>query len=282
MQIIDDRLGSRNGLNMLGAMLSDPGKQRRTNEDHVAYVIPRPDEPSYPYGVLALVADGMGGHSAGEVASALAVDTIVRAYYATGASPSKALGKAFDVANHTIYTVARNRAEYRGMGTTCTALVIRDGAAYLAHIGDSRCYLLRGNKFRQLSEDHSKVMELVRKGTLTRRQAKERPDANVILRALGTHEKAHPVVWQKGLALRTGDVLLLCSDGLTDLVDDQTIKRILSGEGPLKTCRRLISAALKAGGYDNISVGVFRVSNESPSGDKAVRTTRRQNAIQVA
>ena len=168
-----------------GAMLSDIGKERSINEDYAAYVIPRSQDPQYRRVILALVAAGIGGHAAGEV-SALAAREVIRTYYDAGKPVEGALLAGFEAANDVIYSESCRLVERRGMGTTCTAVAVREGRAYLAHVGDTRLYLLRSHDLRQLSEDHSLVMGLVRSGAITKQEAGERPDRNVILRALGT------------------------------------------------------------------------------------------------
>ena len=262
-------------LHLQGAMLSEPGQARATNEDHVTYVIPNSHDPRAGKGELALIADGMGGHAAGEVASGIAVDVIAKTYYETGGSADEALRTAFREANAAIFAAAGERAELEGMGTTCTAVAIRDGRAWLAHVGDSRCYLLRGGELRQLSEDHSLVNGLVRAGVITSEEAHTRSDRNVILRALGTRPEVEVAVWGEGRPLSDGDVLLLCSDGLSDYVDDRSITSILLTEPhELEACRALIAAALAAGSDDDISVGVFTLNAESPSASRAIGDTR--------
>jgi serine/threonine protein phosphatase PrpC len=264
----------RSPLCVYGAMLSDIGKERSINEDYAAYVIPRPEDAQYCRGILALVADGIGGHAAGEVASALAAREVIRAYYDAEQPVEGALLAGFEAANDVIYSEGCRSVERRGMGTTCTAVAVREGRAYLAHVGDTRLYLLRSQDLRQLSEDHSLVMGLVRSGAITRQEADERSDRNVILRALGTRAEVEVQVCGEGLPLQAGDVLLLCSDGLTDLVDDDTIKSILLGHPPLEACWALIAAALDAGGHDNVSVGVFAFCSTAPGAARPVRITR--------
>src|SRR5512147_1369524 len=186
-------------VNIKGSMLSEAGQTHATNEDHVTYVIPNSHDPRAGKGELALIADGMGGHAAGEVASGIAVDVIAKTYYETGGSADEALRTAFREANAAIFAAAGERAELEGMGTTCTAVAIRDGRAWLAHVGDSRCYLLRGRELRQLTEDHSLVNHLVRAGVITSEEAHARADRNVILRALGTRPEVEVAVWSEGL-----------------------------------------------------------------------------------
>jgi len=149
-------------------MRTDPGLVREQNEDAVAWITPQDKNVAASYGSLALVADGMGGHAAGEVASQLAADVIRRVYYDLKGAPSKVLAMAFSAANRAIIDYAAEHPECKGMGTTCTALAFRDGNAWLAHVGDSRAYLLRKGKLMQLSEDQTLVAKMVRKGSITK------------------------------------------------------------------------------------------------------------------
>lgn len=261
-------------MRLRAAMLSNPGMARAINEDRAAYIIPNADDPRRAHGLLAIVADGMGGHAAGEVASAIAVEVVVKTYYETEGTPGGALEIGFQAANTAIYETAARRAELGGMGTTCTALVVRDGKAYWAHVGDSRLYLLRDSRLQQLSEDQSLVMDLVRAGAITVEQARVSPERNIILRALGTRPTIEVDVKRDGLPLHPGDCLMLCSDGLTDLVDDEAIRRILSVNAPLEACEELIQWALHQGGDDNVTVGVFTLDTEPVRPVKAVAETR--------
>ncbi|MDE2165926.1 MAG: Stp1/IreP family PP2C-type Ser/Thr phosphatase [Alphaproteobacteria bacterium] len=260
-----------------GAMLSHPGLVRAQNEDAVLYCVPRPEDPSARLGVLALVADGMGGHAAGEVASAIAARTIRLLYYQQDGPVPSALARAFEVANQLIYEQSAKNPDYDGMGTTCTALVMRDEHVWLAHVGDSRAYIVRNGEIHQLSNDHSLVASLVRDGTMTLAEAASSPEKNVILRALGTKVSVEPQVWNEGLRFHAGDVIVLCSDGLTDLVDDATIAATVSRRAPFEACQALVDAALSAGGRDNISVGVFGITAAAPLPAKRERPTRTTN-----
>lgn len=238
-----------------GTMLTHPGRLRETNEDAVAYVLPAAGDR----GMLALVADGMGGHAAGEVASRIAADTVMRLYQQLDGSPPEVLALCLGEANRLICERGEAEAACAGMGTTCTVLAVRDNEAFLGHIGDSRAYLLRDGELRQISEDHSLVAQLVRDGAITREEAARSPQRHVITRALGLEPSVEPSIWRKGLPLQVGDALVLCSDGLSDLVDDQTIASTVRGLPPAEACQRLLEQALAAGGTDNISVGVFAV-----------------------
>jgi protein phosphatase len=260
-------------LPVTGTMLSHPGRVRELNEDVVAYALA--GEAGTPAGhrTLALVADGMGGHAAGEVASRIAADTVLRLYFELKGSPPEVLAKCLTAANRAIHDHSRTDPRCAGMGTTCTVLALRDGAAFLAHIGDSRAYLLSGGKLRQVSDDHSLVAQLVREGALTEEEAARSPERNVIMRALGTEPLAEPTIWRRGYPLQAGDTFVLCSDGLSDLVDDATIGETVGHLPPFEACQALIDAALTAGGTDNVSVGVFVVGGDRlpPDGLRATR-----------
>jgi PPM family protein phosphatase len=261
-------------LRLTGAMLTDIGRVRPQNEDAVAFVLPSGDADNRDS--LALVADGMGGHAAGEVASALAAEVVRRVFFELDGAPSAKLAAAFEAANKAVFAYAQDHPECAGMGTTCTALAVRDDRAWLAHVGDSRAYLLRGASLTQLSEDHTLVAKLVRDGVLTAEEASTSEHSNVILQALGTSAKIKPDVWSEGLRLSPGDAIVLCSDGLHGAVPDRDIAEIAARLAPLEACRSLIERALEAGGDDNISVGVFRVLDAADSaGGSADSTTRR-------
>jgi PPM family protein phosphatase len=261
-------------LRLTGAMLTDIGRVRPHNEDAVAFVLPSGDAKNRDS--LALVADGMGGHAAGEVASALAAEVVRRVFFELAGGPSELLAAAFESANNAVFAYAQDHPECAGMGTTCTALAIRDDRAWLAHVGDSRAYLLRGSNLTQLSEDHTLVAKLVRDGVLTAEEARTSEHSNVILQALGTSPKIRPDVWSEGLRLAPGDVIILCSDGLYGAVPDGQIAEAAGRLAPLEACRSLIESALAAGGDDNISIGVFRALDAADSsGGSADSTTRR-------
>ena len=224
------------------------GKVRYNNEDALIVIEPK----------TFVVADGMGGALAGEIASQMLVET-VKNFLAKTPAPwhEKILAQAILLANDKILNEARRHEEYRGMGTTATILSLDNGQAYFAHVGDSRLYLLRNNFFRQMTYDHSYVETLVRRGELTPEEARVHPMKNVLVQAVGavpdiTIDKAN-------FPTEHGDIFLLCTDGLTNMVEDESIKKILqSASDPADA---LINAALEAGGKDNISVIVVEASN---------------------
>ena len=262
-------------MQIIGAMRTDPGLARELNEDTVAWVTPQDKAIANSRGSLALVADGMGGHAAGEVASALAADVIRRLYYDIDGPVPKVLAAAFTAANRAILEYAAEHPECKGMGTTCTVLAFHDRKAWLGHIGDSRAYLLRDRELIQLSEDQTLVAKLVSDGTLTQEQADHSPMHNVILQALGTSQQMKPIIGAKGLPLEFGDVLILCSDGVSNLVPDAQIADIAGRLAPQEACDALIEAALAAGGHDNASLGVFSVGQAAEQKSIPEPTTRR-------
>ncbi len=241
------------------SMLSDKGCRRANNEDYASYSYPQSPSPQARWGLLALVADGMGGHAAGEVASKMAVRTIDQVYYRDAAEPHRALQNAFSKANRQIYRTARRNSCYQGMGTTCVSLVLRGRMAYCAHVGDSRLYLVRGETIYLMTEDHSVVMQMLRQGLITQEQARHHADKNVLLRALGTHPRVAVATWGQPFPIQTDDRFILCTDGLSDLVHEDAIKTVTLTEVPATACEKLIALAKAGGGYDNITVGVLHV-----------------------
>jgi protein phosphatase len=254
-------------------LVSDVGMKRTGNEDCGRVVQPGDAADLARRGVLAIVADGMGGHSGGEVASELAVDTIHRAYFATDEEPHAALTNALGAANQAIFDRASSDESLQGMGTTCVALVIRDGLAYAASIGDSRIYLLRDGRIYQMTVDDSAVGAMVNQGLLTRSEARHHQDRNVILKALGTHPDMAISTWQQPFPVRADDTFVLCSDGLTDLVEDHEILATAANGHVADACQTLVDLAKARGGFDNITVAVLRVA-PAAAAERSVPTTR--------
>jgi protein phosphatase len=248
--------------------LTDAGKVRQNNED--AMLVGDGEDET-----LFVVADGIGGFEAGEVASSLAVDVL------RGLHPDKTFKAAIGEANRRILAAGRDDEKLSGMGTTVVA--IRFGGtqgeplAEIAHVGDSRAYLVRGGEMNPITEDHSLVAELVRSGDLTRDQAAEHPQKNLITRALGADEDVD--VDTTVLPIDAGDRVLLCSDGLSDMVSEARISEILleSPDDPERAARGLLSAALEAGGNDNITVVVVDVK-EQAAPPRRVRSGREERA----
>jgi PPM family protein phosphatase len=264
------------GLRLKGSMATDVGRVRSHNEDKVLFIAPTTAQKNGRQDSLALVADGMGGHAAGEVASELAAEEIRRVFFELEGPVPKLLASALAAADAAIIKHAREHPECAGMGTTCSVVVVRDDRAWIAHVGDSRVYLLRGTQITQLTQDHTLVAKLVSDGTLTEAQAKKSEHGNVILQALGVGQQLQPQIPDEGHALLSGDIIILCSDGLHSLVPGAIISDITSRLPPLEACQALIKLALDAGGQDNISVGVFRVvTNADETIFRSDGTTRR-------
>jgi len=250
-------------------MLSHPGYGRENNEDAIRCWLPESGKQSGMWDLLALVADGIGGHSSGEVASGIAAETILRLANELDDSPSEVLRRSFTAANAAIIERGRGDPACVGMGTTCTLLALSAGALFLAHIGDSRAYFLRDGQLRQLSEDDSLMAQMVRRGLLNEKEAARSRDRHILLHALGTEEIPALTVWQEGLPVQGGDAFLLCSDGLTNFVDDSDIASAIAAMAARDACNALCEAALKAGGTDNISLGVFKVAADTSATDSA-------------
>ncbi len=230
--------------------LTDTGRQREANED--SYFVRAP---------LFAVADGMGGAQAGEVASRVAVEAFERAGEAEDAdlAPEELLRRTVQLANREIFELAQGDTSRSGMGTTLTAALVRGEEISFGHVGDSRAYVLREGKLKQLTDDHSLVEELRRQGRLTRDQAAEHPQRSVITRALGPEPQVE--VDTMTFRARPGDVFLLCSDGLTTMLSDDDLLAILKREGGLeRAARRLVKAANDRGGKDNITVVLFSLA----------------------
>ena len=240
-------------------LITDRGCVRDLNEDCCQVVHPSDPDVLDQKGVLIVVADGMGGCQAGEVASRIAVETVARAYYASAGEPQAALAAAFHEANSEIHQFSLVRDELNGMGTTCTALVIQGSLAHSAHVGDSRLYLVRSSLIYQMTEDHSVVMELVKRGALTPNAARHHVDRNIILRALGTRATIEVATWEQPLPVRAGDWFVLCSDGLHDAVTDEEIRLAAESGEAAAACESLVATARGRGGHDNITVAIARV-----------------------
>jgi serine/threonine protein phosphatase PrpC len=223
---------------------TDTGRARRENEDS-----------SFARAPLFVVADGMGGAQAGEVASKIAVE-VFQGGLPEGGSPEERLAGCAQAANQRIYEVSRTDDERAGMGTTLTAVYVDDNDLAVAHVGDSRAYLFRDGELGRLTQDHTLVEELLKRGKLTEEQAAEHPQRSIITRALGIDPQVEVDTWT--YAARAGDVVLMCSDGLTSMISEKQIAEILSQEPDLdRAAERLIAEANEAGGRDNITVILF-------------------------
>jgi protein phosphatase len=234
------------------AAVSDRGRKRPSNEDAFGF--------SEEHGVY-VVCDGMGGAAAGEIASSLAVDEMIRLlsrpFDGDIAPVTKAVEEAIRAANELIFSRAQRNQKLSGMGTTLVGLVALAGRVCVLNVGDSRCYRLRNGNLEQITMDHSLVEEQIRLGRMTRAEALRSPLRNVITRALGTQNCVTPDVFE--LEAEPGDLFLLCSDGLTRELSDKLIESLLGVDLSLDAlCKRLVSAANKAGGHDNITCLLVR------------------------
>jgi protein phosphatase len=272
-----DQPGAVAGLSVRAFALTDQGRVRTSNED--SFLIAEMartlwvrqtnlPQPQTQYGRnrahLFLVADGMGGHNAGEVASALSLESVeafvlhlLRRFSNLQPSDEAGVLKDFQTAlrqaDARLLEEAAHHPEWKGMGTTLTLAFASGRSLFVVHAGDSRCYLLRDGQLRQLTEDHTVVGELARHGALTPAQAQHHPFRHVVTNVLGGKESSLRIDVQR-IDLKPGDVVLLCSDGLSDMLDNEQIAKILAAvPEPEATCARLVAAANEAGGKDNIT-----------------------------
>ena len=255
---------------------TDIGRKRKANEDSGGHFITI-------NGYVAVVCDGMGGHVGGAVASTLAINAI-REFLSRDfiADPRIAIGMAIQTANEAILNKARIEPELAGMGSTCVLLLIRDGKVFIGHVGDSRIYLIREKKIIQLTKDHSFVQNLVDLGQITKEQAEHHPRKNEITNALGIPNMAPATVRQEAIEPLAGDCFLLCSDGLSGMVPDKNIEKIVSRQRDYSTQQRadlLVKTANENGGIDNITVELVeftitpQIALKTSSGNKAKKRT---------
>lgn len=240
--------------------LTDRGRVRPINEDTGCAVVPDDAALRSRKGALLVVADGMGGHQGGSLASSLAVETVLGHYYADSAQPAQALPAAVQAANRAVLEHARTQANLAGMGTTCTAVAVVEGLAWVAYVGDTRLYLVRGGGAYRMTQEHSATMEMVKRGLLTLREADRHEERNVILRAVGTRERLEVSTWEEAFPLRAGDSLVVCSDGMYAGIADQEIADICARcRAAADACAEFVQVALERDGSDNITVAVLRV-----------------------
>jgi protein phosphatase len=243
-------------LHYTAAAVTDRGRKRPSNEDAFGF--------SVEHGVY-LVCDGMGGAAAGEIASSIAVDEMLRllSRRAEGGKESAPMPlvaeEAIGATNEAIFSRSQRNYKLSGMGTTLVGLMVEERRVWVLNVGDSRCYRLRNRSLEQITQDHSLVEEQVRLGRMTRFEALRSPLRNVITRALGTQSRVSPDIFE--LDAEPGDLFLLCSDGLTRELNDPLIESLMSTDLPLDAlCTRLVEAAKKAGGRDNITCILVRAS----------------------
>ena len=238
--------------------LSDKGMERVENQDCQ-------DVVKLDWGTVLIVADGMGGHKGGREASRTAVEAIGN--FLRGASLPESVPEACQkllwdsivLANEAVHARSGDDPSFQGMGTTVVIAVVSGNSAYIAHVGDSRLYHVRGGLPAQVTTDHTTVEEMIRREIISREQAKDHPEAHKLSRALGVKPDVEPEVRQEPITLEPGDSLVLCSDGLTDVVEDDEIARVVSTENPEKACPQLVKMANDRGGPDNITVIVARM-----------------------
>lgn len=235
---------------------TDVGKARDMNQDY--YYISSPEDPLKIY----ILADGMGGYNGGEIASKLATTTALSYIQSNFENTPKEredilklVKSAMEYANMVVYEKSKEQKDLDGMGTTLEVCLIYNNKLYLGHIGDSRIYRLRGEFFRKLTHDHSYVQKLVKDGTITQEEADHHPKKNMLMKALGCTAFVEPDVTVKGFI--KDDIILICSDGLTNMVEEQEIYNILKKEGTL-AAEKLVEKANENGGYDNITAIVIR------------------------
>jgi protein phosphatase len=253
------------------AARTDTGRQRHANEDSY-----------YARSPIFVIADGMGGAQAGEVASRMAADAFDEEL--VEGTPEEQLAERAREANRRIFELSRADESHSGMGTTLTGALFAGDEVSIVHVGDSRAYLFRDGELRQLTRDHSLVEELRRRGQLTSEEAEEHPQRSVITRALGPDPEVEPDVHTH--QARNGDVFLLCSDGLTSMVREEVVADVLSNSSSLaEAVARLIEGANAAGGRDNITVLAFRLGGEGdggPAPDETVMDLRAAAATPTA
>ena len=229
--------------------MKDIGKCREINQDYIFVS----EEPIGNLPNLFLVADGMGGHKAGDLASEYTVAKVQEAVSKSMQTiPYQILKGAFQYANQKLLEKAGESDSYKGMGTTLVAATVKKDAVYVVNVGDSRLYKI-GDKIEQITEDHSLVEEMVRMGEISKEQARNHPDKNIITKAMGVSDTVEPDYFDTDL--QKGECLLMCSDGLTNMVSDRQIKEIVELRTDLESCaKELIRAANQNGGRDNIAV----------------------------
>lgn len=232
------------------AAKTDVGRVRQGNED--SYLVEEP---------IFAVADGMGGHIAGDIASATAVEVITESIHDQKPSGTQELAEIVRRANAAIWEKAQTDSNLRGMGTTCTLLLLGDDELHIAHVGDSRAYLYRGGELSQLTEDHTLVSRMVREGRLQPEEAERHPQRSIITRALGVDSDVE--VDELSVGIEEGDRYLICSDGLTSMIDTNSVREVLHGAtDPRAAVEQLVQRANEAGGEDNVTVVLVDIASD--------------------
>ncbi len=262
--------------------VSHVGMERTENQDFCGYYEPDDDRTLELKGRLFVVCDGMGGHAGGEIASRMGVEKIVEAYYNDpGSNTIEAIKRSIEMSSRSVWDKAQDQPALRGMGSTSVVMVLKNNMAYFGHVGDSRAYIIRQGKIEQITKDHSLVQQMVDEGLLDASEMENHPDKNVILRSMGVKPEVevdilyHPV--------ETGDIYLLCTDGLSGLVSDEEILNItLANEAnPQEGCQRLVDLANAYGGYDNTTVQIIKINQVQAGPPPSDMTTGVFTADQV-
>lgn len=242
--------------NVKAVVLSDMGNIRTNNEDIGMFYRIADEDITREKGYLLIVADGMGGHKAGEVASKMATEIISKEYFKQNGNSNieKNLFKAFCLANKRIYDLASSQKAFHGMGTTCSAFVVTGDNVYYAHVGDSRGYFLKNNSIVRITEDHTYVQELVNRGEITTKEADTHPKRNILTNAMGTKPDLRIDTGKCNYLFEKNDRLMLCSDGLYDYLNETELAEILSTKTLQEAAEQMIAEAKKRGGHDNITV----------------------------
>jgi protein phosphatase len=246
---------------------SDVGMVRSENQDALGKFPAENLDLSTSKGQLFVIADGMGGHAGGREASKLAVEIIGKTYFSSRDSIPESLTKAFNNANRAIYDFSVNNPQFFGMGTTCIALVLRNGLAYFAHIGDSRLYRISRKRVEQLTNDHSKVAEMVRRGLISAEEARTHPERSMLYRAMGVQVQLEFDL-VNSIELGSDEYFLQCTDGLSGYVEPEELQEIVTSHPPQGSCDMLVDLANRRGGHDNITVQIVHVK----SGDSFLKT----------
>ncbi len=251
---------------------TDLGRIRENNEDKFDFYEPEDTAVLATKGAFYAVADGMGGHAAGQIACEMALKTVIQHYYdSPSADIQLNLKRAIEEANALVFDTAQVIPDRQNMGTTLTSVVIREDKAVIAQVGDSRAYLIRDGVIQQITEDHSWVAEQVRLGAMRREDAENSPFRNIITRSIGTSATVEADLFS--IDLQVNDLIVLCSDGLSGHLDEQEILRIASELSPSVATTRLVEAANERGGRDNITVIALSIRALTPYSEEMTHTS---------
>jgi protein phosphatase len=253
--------------------MTDKGAVRTQNQDSVLFVKPFDKHVKSTKGCLAVVADGMGGHNSGEVASLMATELFSSEYFKSQVSIIESLEKAFEFTNRKIFQAAQNKTQFKGMGTTFSGVVIWQDNLYIIHIGDSRVYMISENEINQITKDHTYVQHLIDTKVITESERDNHPNGNVITKALGTQKNAKADIFKAKQKFTKDDKIIICSDGLYEYIKDEELKDIVLNNQPEAASQKLIITAKNRGGHDNISVLI--VSR------KVVKNNSRKDTLEI-